>query len=78
MMHGFDDERMASHTQIGAPYDDLNGLTGPPPPRGIARPPWVAFQICEDAITTLAASCLDGGFEMLAVFDGASPDVRSV
>jgi hypothetical protein len=63
---------------IGAPYDDLNGLTRPPPPWGTARPLRVAFHICEDAITTLAANCLNGGFEMLAVFDGASPDVRSV
>lgn len=78
--HGFDDERMASYAQIviGAPYDDLNGLTRRPPPRGIARPLRVAFQICENAMTTLAANCLDGGFEMLAIIDGASPDVRSV
>ena len=32
------------------------------------------FQIREDAITTLAANCLDGGFEMLTVFHGASPN----
>src|ERR1700687_4788937 len=32
------------------------------------------FQTREDAITTLAANCLDVGFEMLTVFHGASPD----
>jgi hypothetical protein len=62
---------------IAAPYDDLNGLTRPPPPRGIARPLRVAFQICEDAITTLAANCR-WWIRMLAIFGGASPDVRNV
>jgi hypothetical protein len=70
---------MTSHIQIviGAPYDDLNGPTRLPPLRGIERPLRVALQICEDTITTLAANCVDGGFEMLAIFEGASPDVRS-
>src|SRR5258708_4849574 len=66
---------MAPHRQIviGAPYDNLNGLTRPSP-QGIGRPLRVAFQIREDAITTLAANCLDGGFEMLAIFHVASPE----
>src|ERR1700726_2966209 len=54
-------------------YDNLNGLTRLSP-RGIGRPLRVAFDIRENAITTLAANCLDGGFEMLPVFHGLSPD----
>src|SRR5260370_40837406 len=66
---------MTPHRQIviGAPYDNLNGLTRPSP-QGIGRPLRVALHIREDGITTLAANCLDGGFEMLAIFHGASPD----
>src|ERR1700726_3557997 len=66
---------MAPHSQIivGAPYDDLNVLISPPP-KGVWRFLRVAFQIREDATAPLAVNCLDGRFEMLAVFHGLSPD----
>jgi hypothetical protein len=84
--------RIAAETRIVSPGRGTPALSNATIPRMIhgpwigiklikasdkeVTPSFDWFQIREDAITTLAANCLDGGFEMLTIFHGASPDSK--